>query len=499
MSRLLPWLLVLLNGLCPLVFRSTITLDGPMHVLHATVRPTTDPLPADAVGYAPPLRRSGLPDATRVLLAPLVRWLGPFHAHRAMLALVITLLGASVLLLAGSTGMPRLQTVAWALPVIWGIPLLLGFLGFLLGVAMALLGTAVWWRQEKAGIRAIVLLLAFLLLAGMAHRSGPLLLLLMVGTTEIAGLLAGSHDARMRWRSITWRHVRWPLLGMILIAAGYTIRLLYQGQAYEAFEPRDPWAQLTGMRPMLLFHQGKELRYLLFFGMGLLLLLWRAGRMRMVHGPRFDVRDGLLIAALTLWMASFMLDSPKAHLYFLVERTQWLALLLAGLWALCFLRMRHAWWLSALLIGIHALRTTYVEDQMSAFAAQERSIKALAECLPPQAVVVPMGAHADWLYMHQGAFLASLHSGVLWTPVDHMRFRYGTPPHAAIKAFTGKRAMDWAWLEEHLAHGLPPRVDVLLLWNAEGHWPDAHAEALARNWYTLHCEVDGVQVFVLRR
>lgn len=498
-SRLLPWLLVLLNGLSPLLFRSTITLDGPMHVLHATVRPTAEPLPADAVGYAPPQRRSGLPDATRTLLAPLVQWLGPFHAHRAMLALVITLLGASVLVMAASTGMPRLHAVAWALPVIWGIPLLLGFFGFLLGVAVALLGTALWWRQEHIGTKAIALLLAFLLLAAMAHRSAPLLLLLFVGTTELAGLLAGDHDARMRWRSIVWRQVRWPLLAMLLIAMGYTFRLLYQGEAYEAFEPRDPWAQLMGMRPMLLFHQGREQPYLLCFGAGLLLLLWRAGRMRILHGPRFDVRDGLLMAALLLWMASFMLDSPKAQLYFLVERAQWLALLLSGLWALCFLRLRHAWWIAALLLGVHTLRTTYVERQMSGFEAQERSIRALAACLPPHGVVVPMGTHPHWIYMHQGAYLAGLHSGVLWTPVDHMRYRYGTAPHASIKAYTGKRATDWAWLEEHLARGLSPRVDVLLLWTPEGHWPDAHAEALARNWFTLHCEVDGVQVLVRQR
>jgi hypothetical protein len=371
-----------------------------------------------------------------------------------------------------------LPALLWAFPVFWGIPLLLGFFHFLLGVALVFALLAAWARLPRVGMGALLLLAAAVALALFVHRGAALLLLLLAGCLELAHRLADPAGWRHRWSLLPPLLPPAALLAAALFIAWRTAVILFPGrEPNEPAVPRSPLGQLAELRPLLLFDATRERPWLVALGaLGLVAVLLAAWTRRR-HGPRWHRWDGLLLAALVLLMATFLLRSPHAHLFYLVERAQWLALLLAGLWAMAFVPRPALLPLAAALLLVHVPRTVQVGRDMGHFAHKRADLRSIARQLPPGAVVVPVDLETNWLHMHQGAFIAALHQGVHWGPVDHMLYRYGTYPSTDMVDYTFKRTQGWHWLTAHLHEGRPPRVDALLLLGKSPPeaWGDRHA------------------------
>ena len=458
-------LLVLLNAGAVLLFRATITLDGPMHVLHASVL-LDDRDHGQGIAYDASKLDLQLGD---LLLMPLVRTLDPFRPHAALLALVLALLWLGVWCLSRALGVDPLGGVLLTLPVLWGWPLVLGFLHFLIGVATCLFAWAWWIRRDRIGLPELAALVGWVLLAAFTHRAAPLLLALVLPAQE--GLLRlrdpGSWGAR-------WAHLpRWlpAVLALLLVAgASWLVTMALVGEPAEPAEPRRPIMDLLGLRPLVLFDQVKESGFRLAFGC---LLLAGSGAVLLLRrrvGTYVPTGVTLLLVAGVLVLVSLVLRGENADLHYVSERTQWCALLLVALWAGSGLKGRWPLFIGIPMLVLHVERTRHTEAYMAGYLPHQQRLQDQAGELTPGSTVVPVNCWNNWLYLHQSAFLAALHDGVVWTPIDHLRFRFPSPPDAAMTDYAFKRAKDWGWLEEHLQAGRRPPVDHILLVGEEaGH------------------------------
>lgn len=447
--------LVLLNALAPLFFPATITLDGPMHVLHASA--WLDARDHDqGIRYHQPFSHLS---ADELLLAPLVRTLGPFHAHTVMVALVLLVLGLASWRVAQKLELMQNAGPLLVLPVLWGWPLLLGFFSFLLGIALALLAWGWWAGLDRPSLRNAGLLFVWGLGAMYVHRAAPLFLILLVVCHELTMLIGGRMGWSARWPRVPpW--LLWAVvIGLSALGGLRIMSLLYENAAFEPSAVRDPSTDLLQLRPLLLFAKDQEQPYLIVLGALLLIALVLTTSARGFRDRRIQRADAALLAALVLITASLVLRNPNADLHYVEERTQWTALLLLVLWTGSAAWSRMTLVVAPVAIGLHVIRTVHIAKQMAGFHTRQQALETQAQELHPGSTVVPVLCDGNWLYLHQTAFLATLHDGVVWTPIDHMRFRFAAPATSAMIAYDFKKAKDWSWLEDHLNAGRSPLVD----------------------------------------
>ena len=309
-------------------------------------------------------------------------------------------------------------------------------------------------------------MLSWGLLMAFTHRAAPLMLALFVLVQECVVMLRGRNAWRARWRFLP----RWlpPTFAVTLvaIASGLATRAL-TGAPAEPAEARRPFLELLQLRSLTLFDHEQESIHLILFGTLLLVGCGLVWSLRRQAGERVQLRDGPLLAAGALLLASLVLRGENADLHYVVERTQWVALLLLALWTGS--GLPGPW---PLLLGVPAMllhldRLRYTEERMSGFLPHQQLLEQQAAGLPPGTTVIPVPCGNNWLYLHRTAFLAALHDGVVWTPIDHLRFRFQRPPDATMTAYAFKRAEDWGWLEEHLVAGREPKVDLILIEGTE--------------------------------
>ncbi|HEX5757668.1 MAG TPA: hypothetical protein VF121_00595 [Thermoanaerobaculia bacterium] len=177
------------------------TTDGPSHLYNAWL------LGQLAWGDPPPL----LAAVYDLRLEPLPNWLG--HAALALLMTLATPAVAEKLLLSGCLVLflvalralagavePDARVWAWlGFPLAYNWLFQMGFTNFCLGLGLALLAVAVWWRRrERPGLGTALLLNALLLLGYFAHVLTLLLALAAIGVLWLATL------RRASWR----RHLR---------------------------------------------------------------------------------------------------------------------------------------------------------------------------------------------------------------------------------------------------------------------------------------------------
>lgn len=477
-SSLLAWLILGATATAPLWFTYFLTLDGPMHVLHTCAlkaqwfsgRYDTAQVSYDA---------SDRFDPSDLVLMPLTVMFTPERAHAAYASAALLLLMLGLRSITNALGGGGTWALAWCAPFLWGYVLILGFIPFLFATGSVLLVVG-WWSglQRVRGRDAWALLLGALVSVWL-HRGGGALLALGVCSVE-AMRWAGDRAAfRDRYALLP---ARWTWVAAVALAtvALQMVRLLMRKPIVEMPGPRSALAELLSLRPFLLLHTAEEAPLLIAMG-ALILTTLTVSIIRRARGlVPSGAADGLWIAALLLFSASILLDTDYARLLFLPLRALWCGYLLLGCWIVLALP-RSGWGLALVgaMVVLHIMRLIQVEQRMAGSRITHEELLAAVDHLKPHGVVMPFNRDDNWLHDHLGAYLAARYEGVLFSPHDHLRFRYAQPVATPVRLFGTGPQHGLRWLEAHVAGGGPPVIDHVVL-IGHGDRPDERYRNLER-------------------
>lgn len=450
----------------PLFFRFFITVDGPMHVLHASVLEqhwTTPRYVADGVAYNTGYLDVQLGD---FVLIALLRVLSPEAGHAAYAALVSIALVFAAMAVVRAMHVRVTASLLWLAPVIFSFLLVMGFLHFMLGTAVALAGNALWLRMENDPQRRYAVLLLALIACWCTHRGAPVLLAALAGLHLIMGLATSMPQPG---RSVKCARViaAVVLAALIVLAAGIALQVLHGNARVAPIHPKlnEGWHVL---RPFLLLDRGAEAWAVIGLGALLAIVLVAAVTIRSRAGSRPLPHDVLWVAAMLLIIAPYLHSDAKSRLLFVMERCHWLALLLLVLWIATVCAAGNGPWkrigttIALLALMVHGWRLWHTERAMADRRhAHILTMEATAALYPGKAVV-PVLAEKHWLLQHLGAFAAIRYDGVFFWTKDHLRMAMQVPPIRPVKKYFQRASSDRWWLPEHQRSGQPPDITHLL-------------------------------------
>lgn len=444
-----------------LFFRYFITIDGPVHVLHAAVLETPWSAPAHlAQGYTYKDPRSWLGDG---VLAVLLGFCTPEQAHDLFAALVgcgVVLTTVAFLRAHGTRiGVP----VLWLAPLLFNTLLFMGLFHFLLGVSVCF-GTVAWWKwhRNKPAVRWAGLLLGAAL-AWTTHRSAPLLLCLLF-LPCFALEWWERHRARIDGRS---RYQGLLIGALVLVVGAFQFHRVL----------RIMKAPMPSTLPLLdqaylfktLFILDRTQEQWLVYGIGVLLLIalvagawarWRCGRTLLWH-------DLLILLFFAFSAIVWISNTPHGRRLVIADRAHWLALLALVLW--CIALADHVRGTTARVIGMTAacamlLNVRRLHQAEHAFATLEGPHRSMLEAsaeLRPNSIVLVAMAGTDRSQQHIAAYMAIQHSGILVASGDI---------HLSSVAPSGTKGDEWKrfsrdphWLMRHWRKGIPSEVEQILI------------------------------------
>ncbi len=457
--------LLLANSLCVLSFRHFVSLDGPMHLLHAAVlRDAWSGKIRAAEGMWVDARSLDL-NLGDLLLIPLSGVLHPFALHTLLAALVV------LCVCIGAWRLSRAYAVAlnaaWllVLPCAIGFTLLLGLFHFMIatGIAFVLCG---WWvSRPSVRWREVLLLMLGCALGTFAHKAGGALLLLLVGLHEMVLRMCDATAWRSRWASLPTRAA--PFLATITVLAGLTLLASrFSTSPVHPHEPHRPFWELITLRPLLLVDSHAEYPFRIALGAAFISLLgyalWQRGRTSLKVAPP----DALLLAGTLLLLAS-LIRTPKTELLYITDRAQWLALLLISCW-LSVQRFPRTFIhvVGLCIVALHAVRLIYIERRMHGMEERDLAVMAAARSLEPDALVVPVVLDDDWLARHLTAYAAIDHDGLLFTGRDHLWITWDSPPSGYLRHYIFSPENRWGWIGTHIEKGYAPEVRQVLVLGA---------------------------------
>ncbi|MCB0793895.1 MAG: hypothetical protein KDB88_04090 [Flavobacteriales bacterium] len=427
---------VALIGTCGalLGFRHLATLDGPLHVLHGHffswwlqgAEPGTATLRYDLGQF--------MPSFTDLIAWPLLQVLDGPQVHDVLAVLSILSLGLALWALAHRVEAANDLRLLLVLPWSIGYLFVLGFFNFYFGVAAAF-GVFAWHLSRQ---RSAPTTLVGLLVGGLAcyliHRGALFLLALLVGAHELRHVL--------QWRQIPARkrgQVVVLLLPVALVGV-YALAFLYADRL-KVPEERQPLMELLSLRPLLMLDRAAEQVYRLGFG----LLL--AGALLMALFGKFDNRpsgmQAIGLSGVGLLVASLVIRSPGADLHYFCERAQWLGVLLLILWSCTVpVRLSYATLLGVAALCLHGARLLYMEQRTAPMAHQRNELMSAIPQFPPQSLVIPVFREANFLLMHQAAWLMIEHDGLVLSRRDKFWLSARTPEGLAWRKRFGRRFYD---------------------------------------------------------
>lgn len=476
--------LVVVNAACVLSFRTVVSLDGPMHVLHACVLKAhlfSDRYATAAVDY---LVNPGTRDLSDLWLIPFTWLLSPAAAHSAYMGSVLLILGMGAWCSARAAGMKDPLLFVIVLPVLFSYVLLLGFFTFLIAAGMALLFLAWWASRRRVAPRTLCIALILLLISLGIHRAaGPLAL-----------LFAGCHEVVFGFRDRAGWSARWSMIprmvriGVFGGSAGIALwkvpAMLFMRWDMQVASHSASWPGAFFLRPLLLFGLERERPFLLILGMIVtgLLVVAAIHRARTRSSPASA--DALLLAGLMLLAASHLLVTPNARFLMLDVRLQSVALILLMTWVAATLPPgRWSRIVCAGVLVVHVMRMAYIERVMAGSRQTVERVEAVVERLPLHGVILPVVRDDNWLHAHLSALAAASYEGVFFSPHDHLGFTYARPaPPLYLQHYSQGFQMDLPWLDQHVAAGSPPIIDHVVLFGG-GRAPDAKAR-------TIQCVLD---------
>ncbi|MEO8066421.1 MAG: hypothetical protein ABI599_01885 [Flavobacteriales bacterium] len=472
------WLLVIANAACPLFFRCFITLDGPVHVLHAA-------LLGDAIGERTYVAHGLQYDLGRIdigLLDPvailLLKLLAPELVETFLGVIVLLMFGAGAIAYVRAYAGERRMLVVLALPLSFSVLLLLGLFPFVFSIGLCLWLAARWVRISEVTFRVLCRSLLAILLCAAVHRGAPVLLGVFVAVHEVLFFAGDRAKFQARWSGIPRKLARAVLSlgGFALVATA--VHFLFLRGVLEAAAERTPLDDLLHVRPLLLLDHVAErplcmaFAALLLVSMGTAFLHLRVWRVPIVHHAPLCI--GLLFI-----FSSLCIRTEWADLHYFGERAQLLGLLMAGLWtAVIVPNNRYAQALALVVVIFHVVRSVYVERRMAQFADERAAVVEVARHLKPGALVATVHCTDDWLLLHQFAHLATRHKGIVLSKRDKVWFERNSPVAIALhRAINGKEER-WEWFGRCGRDPLCPQVDHVILIGDEHVDQAANSDAL---------------------
>lgn len=455
-------LLVTANAACLLFFRCFITLDGPMHVLHAAVLKDAigEPsLTAHGLRYTLNGIDIGLLDPIAMLL---LNMLSPEAVEVALGVVALLVFGCGAVAYVRAYGNASPLLIVWVLPFGFSFLLLLGLFPFVLAMGLCLWLAARWVKVQRVSLRILLWSVGALALCMAAHRSAVLMVLLLVGAHEVLLAVSDREAFRKRWTFLPTR-VAGMLLAVVAIGgAAVAIHFLFFRSVVEPVGDRAPLTDLLHLRPLLFFDQHAEPPLLV--AMALLMLLTILLAVRELHKCRAaSVLHAPLIVAVVLLLASVLVRTPWAYLHYFAERAQLFGSLLLMLW--CAVHVKKNQWsigLTAGIIALHTLRVVYIERRMAHYADERRLTHEVLAHVRPNTIIAPAYCEVDWLLQHQYAYLAAEHKGIVLTKRDKVWFeRQGLAAEALRHAIKGKPER-WRWLLRCAADPQCPPIEYIV-------------------------------------
>ena len=457
--------LIAANTLGLMAFRHFVSLDGPMHLLHASVlRDALSGKVREAEGMWVDVGSLDM-NLGDLLLIPLSGVVHPFVSHALLAALGV------MCVTVGAWRLSRAYAVelnaAWllVLPCAYGFTLLLGLFHFIIATGIAFARCGWWVSRPTVRWRELLWLTFGCALGTFAHKTGGALLLLIIGVHETVLRMCDAPAWRVRWAALPSRTA--PMLASSSVLAGLALLTFrFSTSPVHPHEPHRPFWELITLRPLLLLDSHAEQPFRIALGCAFVALLgyalWQRGRTALKVAPP----DAMLMAALLLVLASLM-RTPKTELLYITDRAQWLALLLTACWLSiqpfprAFVRV-----VGLCIVALHGVRMVYIERRMHGMEERDLAVLAAARSFEPGALVVPVVLDNDWLARHLTAYAAITHDGLLFTGRDHLRLDWNSPPTPYLRNYIVSPENSWNWIGAHIVKGIAPELRQVLVLGA---------------------------------
>lgn len=471
------WSSVVLSACSVLFFRCFLTLDGPVHVLHAAALGDAllgNARNADGLTYDLSGLDVGLLDP--VAYALLV-WFSPETVETMLAALALFALTSGTVMYARAMTGGQRPLALLVLPLSFSALLVFGFLPFLFGIGVCFWSVAWWLRVERITRRSLIVAGALLLLCVFIHRGCAPLLVLLIGLHEWSTWRSDERAWWARWSILPAWALRIGLVMALLGLVAYAVHMLFFRDVFEVVPARDALHGLWTMNAWLLLDSGTERPLLVALGLLVIaalsaarLHLWKAA-----DGMRFPAP---LWAGLALIALSLIVRTPWADLHYVQERAQVLGVVLLVIWATAHAPVqRWSWVLVGAAIGLHGVRTFYLERRMAHYADERAAATEVAAQLVPGSLVAVQLCTDDWLLLHAAAPIMVRHEGIIVSRSDKLPISRASVGGEALRQAVRASGRSPAWLV-HCADDAtcPEPMQVVLLGGSPQLWLQRNPE-----------------------
>lgn len=435
-----------------------------MHLLHACVIKAewfSERFSTPDLTYVSSLGMLHVGDA---ILIPLSWLLPPYWAHAWSSAFILIAFGLGLLQLMRAYGRVHPLAFVLVLPFIHSFLLMMGFFTFLLTLGAAFAFAAYWARSEVVTIKRLLILLVGAVVCASMHRSGAPVLLSLVFIHEGVLFLRSRPAFRVRWASVSgYALLALALMGTAVVVV-LIVRIITGVTHFEQAEARAPLIDLLRMRPLLLVDSVAERPFLLGFGGLILVLLAIAGWTRWRRDRAWASGDALWISGASALLLSFCVRGPYADLIYLVERLQFIGLLLLCAWLV--IQWKPTLVLKTLalcLFVVQIARIVHLERRLLPLRPSYEAAMEVPSHLPPHEVVLPVLRENNWILDHLGAFVSIDYDGVFFSPHEHLGSHIKPPVSRDMFRYGWGNRNNVKWLREHLESRKAPIIDHLVV------------------------------------
>ena len=482
-QRTLAWLIwgaVLLSACSVLFFRCFLSLDGPVHVLHAAAWGDVAFGPRYAAGelrYDMSAPDFGVLDAVAALL---VQWCSAETTEMLLAALVLFVFCGGAVVYARTLMGEHRWGMLLVLPLSFNVLLIFGFFPFLFGVGVCFWAIGTWLGPSRIGPKALALLALAVLLCLAVHRGALPLLALMFLLHE--GALALYDRARFaaRWGPAAGRLMPLTAAVVLLALVAYAVHLFFL-RSVSGTAPMTSYRDFLRLRPWLLVHDEREMLMRLLLGAGLLALLvvaaMRARRLRPSATAHVPLVGGMLLLAVSVFV-----NTPWTAMHYVAERAQVVGVLLLVVWAVAMFG-RTRWMLGAAMLALvfHVYRTLYLEHRLAYYAPWRASAAEVAQHLEPGSLVVAQRITDDWLLQHCLAPVMVRHHGVVISRHEKLPVDRSSPGGDRMRRIYRAHKGAMPWIRACVDDAACPDPRHVLLFGADPHTWLAHYPQVERD------------------
>jgi hypothetical protein len=460
-SSILILALLLANAAAVLLFRYFITVDGPIHVLRASLLAAPWPTPvhgSQGIAYHTAGMQGSLGD--RILMV-LLHFLSSAQAHDVLAVMTNCSVVLAVIAFLYAHGTRMSPAMLWLAPFTFNILLLMGLFHFLLGTAIAF-GSVAWWKWRAHGpLGRWMGLLIGVLLAWYTHRSAPILLCLLFIPTLLFELFGERGPSGLAMRSLR----RWWLAGTVALLAYCLVMAIRWSELVAPHIPGKLPRVVDGLflRPLFLVDHAGERWMVLAIGALFLVAIMAGALARYRMGRRLFWHDALPVLAAALVLLAWVFGTVGGRELLIAQRSEWLA----GLVLVCWLAAmagastgmvgRVIAFTALCALPFQALRVQRLEEGLSHFARTHADAIQAAKALRPGSMVFPVMADPRALLQNLPAYVAIEHSGIVLP--RHQRIWLAMPEYDPYLGYT---YVDNTWLLRSWRMGLPEKIDQVL-------------------------------------